>query len=165
MTCLWVGTVDGQFRVMHQRRVARDGRRPGRWDDDCRAPRPCEFVDGDRVRGGVSGDVHERVLDRGEGGSGRGPAGRDVRRPDRPRPPARPGHPARQSSPQDVQGKSHHRTPSLPHQAQPHATAAEFQDSTAFKSNAADTSRSVMSCDTLPLAFMVSAWKPGSPAI
>ena len=31
------------------------------------APRAvAEFVDGDRVRGGVSGDAHERALDRGE---------------------------------------------------------------------------------------------------
>ena len=28
--------------------------------------RPCGLVDGDRVRGGVSGDAHERALDRGE---------------------------------------------------------------------------------------------------
>ena len=48
------------------RAVPRDGRRPGRWDDDRRTPRPRRFVDGDRVRGGVSGDAHERALDRGE---------------------------------------------------------------------------------------------------
>ena len=41
-------------------------RRPGRWDDDCRPPRPRRFVDGDRVIGGVSGDAHERALDRSE---------------------------------------------------------------------------------------------------
>ena len=35
-------------------------------DDDCRTPRPCELVDGDRVIGGVSGDAHERGLDCGE---------------------------------------------------------------------------------------------------
>ena len=46
--------------------VARDGRRLGRWDDDRRTPRPCRFVDGDRVIGGVSGDAHERALDGGE---------------------------------------------------------------------------------------------------
>ena len=40
------------------------------------------------------------------------------------------GHPARRSSHEDVQGKSCHRTPSLLHEAQPHATAAEFSDST-----------------------------------
>ena len=44
----------------------RDVRRPGRWDDDCRTPRPRRFVDGDRVIGGVSGDAHERAFDRGE---------------------------------------------------------------------------------------------------
>ena len=43
------------------RAVARDGRRPGRWDDDCRTPRSRRFVDGDRVIGGVSGDAHEGV--------------------------------------------------------------------------------------------------------
>ena len=48
------------------RAVPRDGRRPGRWDDDRRTPRPRRFVDGDRVIGGVSGDAHERALDRGE---------------------------------------------------------------------------------------------------
>ena len=48
------------------RAVARDVRRLGRWDDDCRTPRRREFVAGDRVRGGVSGDAHERALDRGE---------------------------------------------------------------------------------------------------
>ena len=41
-------------------------RRPGRWDDDRRTPRPCGLVDGDRVIGGVSGDAHERALDRSE---------------------------------------------------------------------------------------------------
>ena len=46
--------------------MARDVRRPGWWDDDCRTPRPCGLVDGDRVRGGVSGDAHERALDRSE---------------------------------------------------------------------------------------------------
>ena len=46
--------------------MARDVRRPGRWDDDCRTPRPCGFVDGDRVIGDVSGDAHERALDRSE---------------------------------------------------------------------------------------------------
>ena len=40
--------------------------RPGRWDDDRRTPRPRRFVDGDRVIGGVSGDAHERALDRSE---------------------------------------------------------------------------------------------------
>ena len=48
------------------RAVARDVRRPGRWDDDRRTPRRRGLVDGDRVRGGVSGDAHERTLDRGE---------------------------------------------------------------------------------------------------
>ena len=48
------------------RAVARDVRRPGRWDDDPRTPRPCRFVNGDRVIGGVSGDAHERAIDRGE---------------------------------------------------------------------------------------------------
>ena len=43
------------------RAVPRDGRRPGRWDDDRRTPRPRRVVDGDRVRGGVSGDAHERT--------------------------------------------------------------------------------------------------------
>ena len=33
---------------------------------DCRTPRRRPFVDGDRVIGGVSGDAHERALDRGE---------------------------------------------------------------------------------------------------
>ena len=53
--------------------MARDGRRPGRWDDDRRAPRRRGLIDGDRVRGGVSGDAHERPLDRSEQieGSGR----------------------------------------------------------------------------------------------
>ena len=46
--------------------MARDGRRPGRWDDDRRTQRPRRFVDGDRVIGGVSGDAHERTLDRSE---------------------------------------------------------------------------------------------------
>ena len=48
------------------RAVPRDVRRPGRWDDDRRTPRPRRFVDGDRVIGGVSGDAHERTLDRSE---------------------------------------------------------------------------------------------------
>ena len=48
------------------RAVARDVRRPGRWDDDCRTTRRRRFVDGDRVIGGGSGDAHERALDRGE---------------------------------------------------------------------------------------------------
>ena len=48
------------------RAVPRCVRRPGRWDDDCRPPRPRRFVDGDRVIGGVSGDAHERALDRSE---------------------------------------------------------------------------------------------------
>ena len=48
------------------RAVARYVRRPGRWDDDRRTPRPRRFVDGDRVIGGVSGDAHERALDGGE---------------------------------------------------------------------------------------------------
>ena len=34
--------------------------------DDRRTPRPRRFVDGDRVIGGVSGDAHERALDRSE---------------------------------------------------------------------------------------------------
>ena len=38
----------------------------GRWDDDRRTPRPRGLVDGDRVIGGVSGDAHERALDRSE---------------------------------------------------------------------------------------------------
>ena len=40
---------------------------------DCRTPRRRRFVDGDRVRGGVSSDANERALDRGEqiDGSGR----------------------------------------------------------------------------------------------
>ena len=46
--------------------MPRDVRRPGRWDDDRRTPRPGRFVDGDRVIGGVSGDAHERALDCGE---------------------------------------------------------------------------------------------------
>ena len=46
--------------------MGRDVRRLGRWDDDRRTPRPRRFVDGDRVRGGVSGDAHERALDCGE---------------------------------------------------------------------------------------------------
>ena len=41
-------------------------RRLGRWDDYRRTPRPRRFVDGDRVIGAVSGDAHERALDRGE---------------------------------------------------------------------------------------------------
>ena len=45
---------------------ARYVRRLGRWDDDCRTPRPPGFVDADRVRGGVSGDAHKRAPDRGE---------------------------------------------------------------------------------------------------
>ncbi len=45
------------------RAVARDVRRPGRGDDDCRTPRPRGFVDGDRVRGRISGDAHERTID------------------------------------------------------------------------------------------------------
>ncbi len=53
--------------------MARYVRRLGRWDDDCRTPRRRRFVDGDRVRGGVSSDANERALDRGEQieGSGR----------------------------------------------------------------------------------------------
>ena len=53
--------------------MARDVRRPGRWDYGCRTPRRRGLVDGDRVIGGVSGDAHERTLDRGEqlGGGGR----------------------------------------------------------------------------------------------
>ena len=47
-------------------RGVRAVRRPGRWDDDRRTPRPRRFVDGDRVIGGVSGDAHERALDRSE---------------------------------------------------------------------------------------------------
>ena len=39
------------------RAVLRYVRRPGRWDDDCRPP---------RAPGGVSGDTHERALDRSE---------------------------------------------------------------------------------------------------
>ena len=35
-------------------------------NDDRRTPRPCGLVDGDRVRGGVSGDARKRALDRGE---------------------------------------------------------------------------------------------------
>ena len=46
--------------------MARDGRRLGRWDDDRRTPRPGGLVDGDRVIDGVSGDAHERALDRSE---------------------------------------------------------------------------------------------------
>ena len=46
--------------------MARDVRRPGRWDDDRRTPRPCGLVDGDRVIGGVSGDAHEMAIDRSE---------------------------------------------------------------------------------------------------
>ena len=46
--------------------MARDGRRPDRWDDYCRTPRPRRLADGDRVIGGVSGDAHERALDRSE---------------------------------------------------------------------------------------------------
>ena len=52
--------------------MARDGRRPGRWDDDRRTPRPCGLVDGDRVRGGVRGDARERALDHGEPIEGKG---------------------------------------------------------------------------------------------
>ena len=48
------------------RAVARDGRRPGRWDDDRRTPRRRGLINGDRVIGGVSGDAHERTLDRRE---------------------------------------------------------------------------------------------------
>ncbi len=48
------------------RAVTRDVCRPGRWDDDRRTPRRCRFVDGARVRGGGSGDAHERALDRRE---------------------------------------------------------------------------------------------------
>ena len=39
------------------RAVAKYVRRSGRWDDDCRTPRPRRFVDG------VSSDAHERALD------------------------------------------------------------------------------------------------------
>ena len=46
--------------------MARDGRRPGRWDDDRRTPRPGGLVDGDRVIGRISGDAHERAIDGGE---------------------------------------------------------------------------------------------------
>ena len=46
--------------------MARDGRRLGRWDYDCRTPRRRRLVDGDRVIGGVSGDAYERALDRSE---------------------------------------------------------------------------------------------------
>ena len=46
--------------------MARDVRRPGRRDDNCRTPRPRRFVDGDRVIGRISGDAHERALDRSE---------------------------------------------------------------------------------------------------
>ena len=46
--------------------MARYVRRPGRWDDGRRTPRPRRFVDGDRVIGSVSGDAHERALDGGE---------------------------------------------------------------------------------------------------
>ena len=46
--------------------MARDGRRPGRWNDDRRTPRRRGLIDGDRVIGGVSGDAHERTLDRSE---------------------------------------------------------------------------------------------------
>ncbi len=46
--------------------MTRDVCRPGRWDDDRRTPRRGRCVDGDRVRGGVSGDAHERALDRRE---------------------------------------------------------------------------------------------------
>ena len=48
------------------RAVARDGRRPGRWDDDRRTPRRRGLVNGDRVIGAVSGDAHERTIDRVE---------------------------------------------------------------------------------------------------
>ena len=46
--------------------MGRDVRRPGRWDDDRRTPRPGGLVDGDRVIGSVSGDAHERASDGGE---------------------------------------------------------------------------------------------------
>ena len=46
--------------------MARYVRRPGRWDDDRRTPRPRRFVDSDRVIGGVSGDAHEMAIDRVE---------------------------------------------------------------------------------------------------
>ena len=46
--------------------MARYVRRLGRWDYDCRTPRRRGLVDGDRVRGGVSGDAYERAIDRGE---------------------------------------------------------------------------------------------------
>ena len=46
--------------------MTRDIRRPGRWDDDRRTPRPGGLVDGDRVRGRISGDAHERAIDGGE---------------------------------------------------------------------------------------------------
>ena len=46
--------------------MGRDVRRLGRWDDDRRTPRPRRFGDGDRVIGGVSGDAHERTIDRVE---------------------------------------------------------------------------------------------------
>ena len=42
----------------------RDVRRLGRWDDDRRTPRPGGLIDGDRVIGRISGDAHERALDR-----------------------------------------------------------------------------------------------------
>ena len=48
------------------RAVGRDVRRPGRWDDDRRTLRRRRLVDGDRVTGSVSGDAHERTIDRGE---------------------------------------------------------------------------------------------------
>ena len=40
--------------------------------NDRRTPRPGGLVDADRVIGGVSGDAHERALDRGEQIEGRG---------------------------------------------------------------------------------------------
>ena len=46
--------------------MGRDVRRPGRWDDDRRTPRPGGLVDGDRVIGRISGDAHERAIDGGE---------------------------------------------------------------------------------------------------
>ena len=56
----------GRPRAVIRLRISQLVRRPGRWDDDRRTPRPRRFVDGDRVIGGVSGDAHERALDRGE---------------------------------------------------------------------------------------------------
>ena len=46
--------------------MARYVRRLGRWDYDCRTPRRRRFVDRDRVIGGLSGDAHERAIDRVE---------------------------------------------------------------------------------------------------